>query len=47
MSGIGIATKRLVTERYLASPYYLRKEENQIEVHFVIIKDLESHVVVS
>jgi len=47
MSGIGIATKRLVTERYRAMLYYLRKEENLIDIHFVIIKDLESHVVVS
>ena len=46
MSGIGIATKRLRTERYRASPYYLRKEENLIEIHFVITKNLEAHVTV-
>ena len=33
--------------RYHARLYYLRKEENLMEIHFVIIKDLESHVMVS
>lgn len=30
--------------RYHASLYYLRKEENLKEIHFVITKDLEAHV---
>ena len=33
--------------RYHGMLYYLRKEENLMEIHFVIIKDLESHVMVS
>ena len=32
--------------RYHASVYYLRKKENQIEIHFVITKDLEFYVTV-
>ena len=32
--------------RYRAMLYYLRKRENLIDIHFVIIKDLESHVTV-
>ena len=32
--------------RYRASLYYLRRRENLIDIHFVITKDLESHVVV-
>ena len=29
--------------RYHARLYYLRKEENLMEIHFVIIKDQEAH----
>ena len=29
---------------YRARVYYLRKKENQIEIHFVITKDLEFYV---
>ena len=32
--------------RYRAMLYYLRRSVNRIDIHFVIIKDLESHVVV-
>ena len=50
MSGITTAIKRFIlgedNTRYRASVYYLRKRENQIEVHFVITKELESHVTV-
>ena len=48
MSGITTAVKRpiLGEDRYRARVYYLRKGKNQIEVHFVITKDLETHVMV-
>ena len=32
--------------RYRARLYYLRKEENLMEIHFVIIKNLEVYVAV-
>ena len=49
MSLITLVKRLLVGEdniRYRASLYYLRKRENQIEVHFVITKDMEAHVTV-
>ena len=53
MSGIGVVIRpvtRLLLEEenigYCASVYYLRKGENQIDIHFVITKELESHVTV-
>lgn len=44
MSGIGVVGRmreRMGERNYHAGLYYLRKGENLLEIHFVIIKNLE------